>query len=170
MDGDISKSTFDEVLVWRDSWQGLSERIGDIAPLFPRIETDSGQTEQTQPPGKHARKKVPAKGADLLGIEDFKRLDLRVAHVKSASMVQGAKKLLKLEVDIGGEERQIVAGIAEHYAPEELTGKNIVVIANLKPAKIRGVESRGMLLAATDGDKVIVLVPDKEASPGSKIS
>jgi methionyl-tRNA synthetase len=170
MDGNISGSTFDDVLVWRDSWQGLSDRIGDIEPLFPRIEADSGQTEQTQPPGRQARKEAPVKGAEVLEIEEFKRLDLRIAHVKSASMVPGAKKLLRLEVDIGDEERQIVAGIAEHYAPEELIGKNIVVIANLKPAKIRGVESRGMLLAATDGDKVIVLVPDKEASPGSKIS
>jgi methionyl-tRNA synthetase len=77
---------------------------------------------------------------------------------------------LKLFVDVGGEERQIVAGIAEHYTPEELTGKNIIVVANLKPATIRGVESRGMLLAASDAGKVIVLVPDKPAAPGSKIS
>ena len=85
-------------------------------------------------------------------------------------MVPGAKKLMKLIVDLGSEERQIVAGIAGHYEPEDLTGKNIIVVANLKPATIRGVESRGMLLAATDGDKVIVLVPDREASPGARIS
>jgi methionine--tRNA ligase beta chain len=77
---------------------------------------------------------------------------------------------MKIFIDIGGEERQIVAGIAEHYAPEDLTGRNVIVIANLKPAKIRGVESRGMLLAATDGDSVILLVPDKDAAPGSKVS
>ena len=107
---------------------------------------------------------------ELLDIEEFRRLDLRVAHVKSAGMVPGAKKLMKLMVDIGGEERQVVAGIAEHYEPEDLTGKNIIVVTNLKPATIRGVESQGMLLAATDGDKVIVLVPDREASPGARIS
>ena len=106
----------------------------------------------------------------LLDITEFKKLDLRVAHVKSATAVPGATKLLKLFIDIGGEERQIVAGIAEHYTPEDLTGKNIIVIANLKPARIRGVDSNGMLLAATDGGKVIVLVPDKPAAPGSKIS
>jgi methionyl-tRNA synthetase len=106
----------------------------------------------------------------LIEFDEFKRLDLRIGRVKSATPVPKTKKLLKLDVDIGDEERQIVAGIAEHYAPEDLTGKSIVVVANLKPAVIRGVESRGMLLAATDGERVIVLTPDGEAAPGAGIS
>jgi methionyl-tRNA synthetase len=106
----------------------------------------------------------------LLDIEEFAKLDLRIAHVKSASLVPGATKLLRIQVDIGGEERQIVAGIAGHYSAEGLAGKQIAVITNLKPATIRGVQSQGMLLAATDGDRVILLVPDKAASAGSKIS
>jgi len=113
---------------------------------------------------------MPDADDNLISFEEFKRLDIRVAHIKSASMVPETSQLMKIFIDIGGEERQIVAGIAEHYAPEDLTGKNIIVIANLKPAKIRGVESRGMLLAATDGDKVILLTPDKDAAPGSRIS
>jgi len=167
----MATADFDASLGWRASWRGLSARIGDLRPLFPRIE----KTDQ-HPTAKEAGMKpdesgtTPGGGTPLLDITEFKRLDLRVAHVKCASAVPDAKKLLKLYIDIGGEERQIVAGIAEHYKPEDLTGKNIVVIVNLKPAKIRGIESNGMLLAATDGGKVIVLVPDQPAAPGSKIS
>jgi methionyl-tRNA synthetase len=155
---DISSDHIDESLTWRDDWEGLSAGIGTLTPLFPRIE-----------PGEH---ETTSKEKDemLVEFEEFKRLDLRVAHVKSATMVEGAKNLIKMNIDIGDEERQIVAGIAGHYAPESLVGKNIVVIANLKPAKIRGVESQGMLLAATDGDSVILVVPDKDASAGARIS
>jgi len=166
--GEIAATTYDEVLTWRDSWDGLSTRLADLKPLFPRIEMKEEAVDTEKPTGKAGEPK--AKEQDLVDIEEFKRLDLRVAHVKSAGMVPGAKKLMKLMIDIGGEERQIVAGIAGHYEPEDLTGKNIIVVANLKPATIRGVESRGMLLAATDGDKVIVLVPDRGASPGARIS
>jgi methionyl-tRNA synthetase len=187
--GDIAGTTFDEALRWRESWAGLSSGIGDLKPLFPRIEAEKDATkgetrDQTQ--GTAAGKAAGARpeGApmtsdqagttpqptELLDISEFKKLDLRVAHVKSATTVPGATKLLKLFIDIGGEERQIVAGVAEHYTPEELTGKNIIVITNLKPARIRGVDSNGMLLAASDGGKVILLVPDKPAAPGSKIS
>ncbi len=174
IDAEIPATTFRDALDWQESWEGLSTELGELRPLFPRIEAEDAE------PGKAGKKKAQSdkakpekakeKQMEVLEFEDFKKMDLRVAHVKSATMVEGADKLLKLEVDIGGEDRQIVAGIAQHYSPEELTGKNIIVVANLKPAKIRGVESRGMLLAATDGDRVIVLVPDKEAAPGSKIS
>jgi len=171
IDEEIAKTTFEASLDWRESWEGLSDKLGEIKALFPRIEAEDTGTKTDKPQkAKTEKAKAKEKQMDLLEFEDFKKMDLRVAHVKSATMVEGADKLLKLEVDIGGEDRQIVAGIAKHYAPEELTGKTIIVVANLKPAKIRGVESRGMLLAATDGDKVIVLVPDKDASPGSRIS
>ncbi len=164
----IADVTYDEVLTWQDSWEDVSSRLGDLKPLFPRIEMKEEVVDREKPSGKAGEPE--AKEQDLLDIEEFRRLDLRVAHIKSAGMVPGAKKLMKLMIDIGGEERQIVAGIAEHYEPEDLTGKNVIVVTNLKPATIRGVESQGMLLAATDGDKVIVLVPDREASPGSRIS
>jgi methionyl-tRNA synthetase len=166
IDRDIGDSRFDSALSWQEEWDNLSQKIGRIKPLFPRIETAGAVSPS--PGGDKAT--LGEKDMDLLDIEDFKKLDLRVAHIKSAGVVPGAKKLLMVNIDIGGEERQIVAGIAEHYAPEDLVGRNIIVIANLKPAKIRGVESQGMLLAATDGDRVILLVPDKEAAPGSRIS
>ncbi|MGD9142063.1 MAG: methionine--tRNA ligase, partial [bacterium] len=169
---------FENGLKWRDSWQGLSEALQAGEPLFPRIEEKkegAGETKQKSKAKKAGKaedkdEKMPDANESLVSFDDFKKLDLRVAHIKSASMVPETSKLMKIFIDIGGEERQIVAGIAEHYAPEDLTGKNIVVIANLEPAKIRGVESRGMLLAATDGDKVILLTPDKDAAPGSRIS
>jgi methionyl-tRNA synthetase len=179
---EIAGAGFAGTLAWRESWAGVSARVGEIRPLFPRIEMEkdaaapAGSKPEVAPKGKREEGKMtPDEGvspqpSELLDISEFRKLDLRVAHVKSATAVPGASKLLKLFIDIGGEERQIVAGIAEHYAPEELTGKNIVVITNLKPAKIRGVDSNGMLLAASDGGKVIVLVPDKPAAPGSKIS
>lgn len=80
------------------------------------------------------------------------------------------KKLLKVIVDLGYEERQIVAGIAEHYKPEELIGKQVIIVANLKPVKLRGVESRGMLLAVKDGSKVIPIQPAVEANPGMAVN
>jgi methionyl-tRNA synthetase len=173
IDADIAKTEFSDALGWRDSWQGTSAKIGGLRSLFPRIELDKEPLPGGAPKEagmKPEETNLQPQGGELLDIAEFKRLDLRVAHIKSATAIPGAKKLLKLFVDVGGEERQIVAGIAEHYTPEELTGKNIIVVANLKPATIRGVESRGMLLAASDAGKVIVLVPDKPAAPGSKIS
>jgi len=92
-------------------------------------------------------------------IDDFKRVELRVGKVVEASRVEGSKKLLKLVVDLGTEKRQIVAGLAEYYKPEEMVGKYVVVVANLQPRKIMGVESQGMLLATCD--KPVLLTIEK---------
>ena len=86
-----------------------------------------------------------------------------------AERIEGADKLLKLQIDVGGEKRQLVAGIAKHYSPEQVVGKTIVIIANLKPAKLRGVESQGMLLAAFSGDELKLLTTDGELPSGSGI-
>ena len=97
---------------------------------------------------------VPApSGNNRIGIEDFAKVELRVGQVKAAEKVKGADKLLRLEVDIGTEVRQIVAGIAEAYAPESLVGRKVVIVANLAPRKLRGIESNGMIVAASIGDK-----------------
>jgi methionyl-tRNA synthetase len=106
----------------------------------------------------------------MISIEEFRKLDLRIGSVKSADPHPNADKLIVLKVDLGSEERQIVAGIRGHYAPEELVGKQVVVVANLEPAKLRGVESQGMLLAASDGDRIVILTPEKKVAPGAKIS
>jgi methionine--tRNA ligase beta chain len=103
-------------------------------------------------------------------IDDFKKLDLRVAKITEAERIEGTDKLLKLKVTLGLEERQLVAGIAQDYPPEELVGKQLIVIANLEPAVIKGVESQGMLLAAVSEGKIILATMDAEADPGSKLT
>ena len=113
--------------------------------------------------------KTETKTEGLIDIQDFAKVDLRVAQVIEAQKVEGADRLLRLQVDLGTERRQIVAGIALHYQPEELIGKKIVIVANLKPAKIRGVESHGMLLAASGAETVSILTPLKDVPVGSKV-
>jgi methionyl-tRNA synthetase len=110
-----------------------------------------------------------APGPDLIGIEDFMKADLRVGRIVSAERVEKSEKLVRLKVDIGTETRQVVAGIGKSYAPEELLGKSVVIVANLKPAKLMGIESQGMLLAASSGDLLAVATFDRETKPGSRV-
>jgi len=107
---------------------------------------------------------------DLVTIEDFRKVQLKTAKVISAQKPEGADKLLVLKVDLGGEERQIVAGIGPWYSAEDLVGKTIVVVSNLKPATIRGHESKGMLLAATHGADLALLTLDRDLPPGAAVS
>jgi len=120
--------------------------------IFPRFDTKKKAN-------KTSAKIQPVEEDNLLDISELAKVQLRVAQVLEAERVEGTDKLLKLQIDLGGEKRQIVAGIAEHYAPEAITGKKILVVANLKSAVIRGVESNGMLLAAKKGKKLFVLTP-----------
>ncbi len=107
---------------------------------------------------------------ELIGIEDFLKLDIRLAKVLSAERVEGSEKLLKLRVSLGDEERTLMAGIAKHYEPEELIGKKVLILANLKPRKIFGVESQGMVLALSDGENLSLIVPDRDIKEGAKAS
>lgn len=104
---------------------------------------------------------------DEVAYDDFAKLELKIGRIESAEMVPGATKLVKLGVDLGAEKRTLVAGIAETYPPESLPGKMIVVLANLKPRTIRGVESKGMLLAADVEGKAVLLTVDREAPMGA---
>lgn len=104
-----------------------------------------------------------------ISFEEFQKLDIRIGKVVKAEKIKKSKKLMRIQVDIGGEVRQVVAGIAEDYSPEEITGKLVPVLVNLKPAKLMGVESRGMILAADVNGKPVLLHPDKEIPEGSKI-
>ena len=106
----------------------------------------------------------------MISLEDFQKLDLRIARVLAAEPHPNADRLVVLKIDVGGEERQIVAGIRASYAPESLVGRSIVVVANLAPATLRGVESQGMLLATRDGDRVVLLGPESLVPAGSKVS
>ena len=104
---------------------------------------------------------------ETVSYDDFKKMDLRVGKIKEAELVQGSSNLIKLKVDIGTEERQIIAGIAQCYKPEELIGKQIIIIVNLQPRMIRGLESNGMLLAVGESvNDVVLLTTDKEVNPG----
>ena len=139
--------------------------LGDFEIPFPRIELPDEDLDEV----KDVKENVMSDGK--ISIEDFAKVDLRTGVVTAAEKVEGADKLLKLELEVGGEARQIVAGIAEHYAPEDLVGKTIVVVANLEPAVIRGVESNGMLLAASSvGSVVVVTVDDPNVGSGIRIS
>lgn len=106
-----------------------------------------------------------------ISLADFAKVDMRVGEVRTAERVPGTSKLLKLRVDVGDEERQIVAGIAEVYAPEQLVGRKIVVVVNLEPRKIRGVESQGMLVAATVGEegKPVVATFTEDVPAGARL-
>ena len=106
---------------------------------------------------------------EIINFDDFSRLNIRVGKIIGAEDVEGSNKLIKMKVDIGGEERQIVAGISKYYSLDELTNKTVIVLINLEPRKIFGIESQGMLLASIDGDKVSLLQTDKEMIPGSEI-
>ncbi len=108
--------------------------------------------------------------ADPITYDDFAKLELRVAKVLEARPHPNADKLLLLQVDVGDEQKQIVAGIRQHYEPEDLVGRLIVVVNNLAPAMLRGESSNGMLLAASSDEKVILLTPsDPACAPGSKV-
>lgn len=136
-------------------------RISKPPALFQRV--DLKELE------KALGMKSPDEAEELIDIEQFAKMKLVIGKVISARRAPNAEKLLLLEVDIGDEKRQLVAGIAKWYAPEDIIGKNIVVLSNLQPAKIRGYESKGMLLAADDGKNVAILVVDREIEPGSKV-
>ena len=168
--------------VWGKLATGTKVQKGE--PLFPRIEvTEAGETViaatkktaakaiKAEAPKAEAKKEVkPAPAAaDEITIDDFAKIDLRVATVIAAERVPKTDKLIKLQVKIGDEERTIVSGIAKHYEPENLIGKNVIVIANLKPAKLRGIESRGMVLAASDGEGNLVLADAPGIASGSKV-
>jgi methionyl-tRNA synthetase len=109
------------------------------------------------------------KQAERVSIQDFARLDLRVAEIVAADAVPKSKKLLKLTVSLGDAQRTVVAGIAEHYAPADLVGKKVVIVANLEPAKLMGIESQGMVLVGSAGDRWAVLTLDRDLPPGARV-
>ena len=105
----------------------------------------------------------------MVSIREFQALDLKVGEIVSVENVEGADKLYVLQIDIGGRQVQTVAGLRQHYSADELRGKKVIVVANLDPAKIRGIDSQAMLLAAIDGGTVSLLSIDKDVGVGSKV-
>lgn len=167
------------------------QRISAGEPLFPRIERKDGTQDtedrmqkkagkmeenkpgQTESNGSKSASdkngKPEAAPEELIDIDYFRKVKLRTAEIISAEKVAGADKLLRLQVRLGQETRQVLAGIAQWYAPESLVGQQVVIVANLKPARIRGLESQGMLLAAQDQEGVVILTPQRKTAPGSEV-
>jgi methionyl-tRNA synthetase len=179
--------------VEQEQWTGLKAgtlragtRLGTIGPLFPRIEktieelramSDSATPSPDPTPAAGAAPAAPPVVAGAaptedgrLSIDDFMKVELRVAKVLEAEAVPKSKKLIKLRVDVGTEQRTIVAGIAEAYQPDSLVGRSIVIVANLKPAKLMGIESNGMVLAASvEGGAPSLLAVDPSMPPGTRV-
>jgi len=133
-------------------------KIGKVEPIFPRVDVNEAlerienmEQAMRQPPSTQPAAAASSAPSGRITIEDFVKVDMRVGEVKSAERVVGADKLLKLMVDVGGEVRQLVAGVAEVYKPEDLVGRKVIVVVNLQPRKLRGVESNGMIVAASVG-------------------
>jgi len=156
-------------------------RVGATAPLFPRIEQtveelrmagDEQPTAGTAPTMASTAPIAPAPAAAdaKISFDDFMKVELRVAKVLAAERVPKSNKLIKLQVDVGSEQRTLVAGVAEAYEPEALLGRTVVVVFNLKPAKIMGVESNGMVLAASaEGGKPMLVGFDTPPDPGTRV-
>ncbi len=165
----ITSCRLEEELSWGKLTPGTVIQPG--AQLFPRI--DQKKTEKKMEKAGETQKPAPAPtaapAAEPIGIEDFMKVDLRIGKIVEAVRVEKSEKLVKLKVDIGTETRQVVAGIGKSYTPEELMGKTIVIVANLKPAKLMGIESQGMLLAGSSGDQLAVVTFDRELKAGARV-
>ncbi len=143
----------------------------DIPKTLKEMEEIAAKTKKVAAAKKEEKKENIEGVMDIsqIAIDDFAKVDLRVGQILTAEKVEGADKLLKFSIKVGEEERTIVSGIAKHYTPDELVGKEVIVVANLKPAKLRGIMSEGMLLCAVDGDKVVLITPMVNVNSGSKV-
>jgi methionyl-tRNA synthetase len=166
-------------------WGGLRSGtvVRKLSGLFPRVTREagpSGAEKTTASAPRPASSRAPATapgdggsaveaGAERIAIDEFARIDLRVAEIVAAEAMPRSKKLLKLTLSLGGEPRTVLAGIAEHYAPGDLVGRKVVVVANLQPAKLMGVESNGMVLAGASEGRLALLTPDRDLPPGARV-
>ena len=170
----IGIRTMIETTSWDDLWDwGLVPagiRVKKAEPIFPRIELDEYLAELEREDNPEQVETADEPETKLIGFNDFTKLDLRVAEVITAEKIEKSDKLLKLRVDLGQERRQLVAGIAKHYAPDELIGRKIIIVANLEPATIFGVKSNGMILAASNQEGELTLTTvEKDISNGSRV-
>jgi len=175
---------WDSSKVWGKYPIGAKVQKGDV--IFPRIdikkeleelekiaESNASKSEDKKADANkkasQSEEKKDAAENGYITIDDFAKVDLRVAKVLEAEKVEGADKLLKLKLEMGNEIRQVVSGIAKHYSPEEMVGKYVILVANLKPVKLRGIESQGMILAASDDKALVLAAIDKEIGSGAKV-
>ncbi|MBO8160552.1 MAG: methionine--tRNA ligase [Thermosipho sp. (in: Bacteria)] len=177
---DSSKEVFNRlsydlepIKVFETEWYLLKSgnKVFHGKPLFTKIDLSKFEKIAVKKEEPSKKEQASVEGVKLINFDDFKKIDLRVAEILEAERIEKSEKLIKLIIDLGElGRRQIVAGIAKYYSPNELIGKKIIVVANLKPAKLMGVESQGMLLAAKINDKLTLLTIDTDIEPGAKIS
>lgn len=161
---------WDSSKTWGKYPGGTKVNKGDV--IFPRIDIKKELEELEKMAATNTESKSDEKAPDensYITIDDFAKVDLRVAKVLKAERVEGADKLLKLKLEMGEEVRQVVSGIAKHYSPDEMVGKYVILVANLKPVKLRGIESQGMILAASDDKSLVLAAIDKEIGSGAKV-
>ena len=157
---------------WPDAeWSGWPGGVlGEPNPVFPRIEPERKDDLVAKWVGEDSVKAPATRPqSQEIGIEDFQKLELRAARVLAAEKIPKTEKLLKLTLDLGSEQRTVVSGIAGAYAPEQLVGRTVIYLTNLKPAKIRGVLSMGMILAAGDADVLALAELDRDVPPGTRV-
>jgi methionyl-tRNA synthetase len=177
-----------DVDLWPSQWGGLATALQTCCnqPLFPRFDkaqerellgrfgVDLSDEKEPKPKDKKTKKREASAEKptnNVVTYDEFAKVELKVAQIITAQRVPKSDKLLQLMVDVGEQSpRQLLAGIAEHYAPESLVGKKVVVVANLKPRKMMGLESNGMVLAASGDKKLFVLTVDGDLPPGSRVS
>jgi len=151
-------------------------KIGEAKHLFTKVEDEVIATQKANlvapvVSAPEAEQEEKPKGKATIQYDDFVKLDMRVATIRQAEVVPKTDKLLKLTLDVGGEERTVVSGIAEHYSPNDIIGQQVTLLANLAPRKLRGILSEGMILMAEDGaGKLSFVAPDKVIDSGSSIS
>jgi methionyl-tRNA synthetase len=147
-------------------------RVTKISGLFPRVDTKAPAATLAPPgrgPGEGASREGAGGDGGKIAITDFQKVELRVAEVLAAERVPKSKKLLKLSIRVGDETRTLVAGVAEHYEPGDLVGRKVVIVANLQPATLMGVESNGMVLAAEHGGTLSLITLDRDLPTGAKV-
>jgi methionyl-tRNA synthetase len=172
IDTPVDKQGLDSIQKW--GWIQPGTQTHQGPQIFPRIEDKAAaKILESVNIGGHLETKTDQKTeADDQGkitIDDFMKVDLRTAKILEAEKVKKSKKLIKLKVDLGMEQRQVLAGIAEAYEPEQLVGRTVILVANLKPAKLMGLESQGMILAGSDGDAIILSGFDGDLPPGVRV-
>lgn len=156
LESDLDKIKLEEEAHWGYLKPGTLVKPGRV--IFPRVDIK-----------KKVNKKIKENEVKTISYDEFKKIDLRVGKIVAAEPISGTDKLLKLKINLGKETRTIVAGIRKHYSADEILGKKIIIVYNLQPTKLRGIESQGMLLAAVDNQSVVLVTVDKDITEGSKI-
>ena len=164
----VEKSIEEQGMNSINRWGGLQpgSQTQKANQLFPRIEDKQADKILAEISAPKEEKK---EGPDQITIEDFMKVELRTGKILEAEKVKKSKKLIQLKVDIGTETRQVLAGIAESYEPEDLIGRTVIIVANLKPAKLMGIESQGMVLAASKDGKILLAGFDQEPGQGIQV-